>query len=141
MEQFLGRCRLLAVHSALFMLAGWGSAADHGRHEVHGRGSVHFARPPVRHEVVVRRVPTVRFEHHESFWRRIIHYDLEYLRLFRPGWRTVVIGPSTYYYYPALPSGCQTVVANGLTYYLCGGVYYMPYLYQGATIYVAVPPP
>ena len=60
---------------------------------------------------------------------------------FRPGYGSLLIGPDTFYYYPALPPGCQTVVVNGQAYYFCNGLYYMPYLYGGTTVFVVVPPP
>ena len=38
-----------------------------------------------------------------------------------------------------LPPGYQTVVTDGITYYLYDGVYYQPYLYGGQTVYMVVP--
>ena len=68
-------------------------------------------------------------------------YRDEYSRHFRPGFRTFVIGDASYDYYDSLPPDYQTVVINGITYYLFEGVYYQAYLYDGQTVYVAVPAP
>ena len=35
--------------------------------------------------------------------------------------------------------GCQTVLENGITYDVCDGVYYQPYIYGGRTVYWVVP--
>jgi len=120
-----------------------------GRH--HPGGSVRYAAPPRR---VVPAVPpgAVRYEHNYyrhppvawtppgwGRWRNPYHET--YWRRFRPGYRTVVIGPTQYYAYPALPVGYQSVVVNGVTYYLHEGVYYQPYIYGGQTQYLVVPPP
>jgi hypothetical protein len=66
-------------------------------------------------------------------------YRDDYFRHFRPGYRSFVIGDASYYYYDNLPVGCQTVLANGITYDLCDGVYYQPYIYGGQTVYMVVP--
>jgi hypothetical protein len=42
-------------------------------------------------------------------------------------------------YYHDLPPGCQTVVIEGITYYLYDGVYYQAYLYGGQTVDMVVP--
>lgn len=66
-------------------------------------------------------------------------YGDVYFRHFRPGYRSFLIGDAYYYYYNDLPAGCQTVLANGITYDLCDGVYYQPYIYGGQTVYMVVP--
>jgi len=66
-------------------------------------------------------------------------YGDAYFRRFRPGYRSFLIGDAYYYYYDDLPGGCQTVLANGITYDLCDGVYYQPYIYGGQTVYMVVP--
>ncbi len=67
-------------------------------------------------------------------------YRGEYARHFRPGYRSMMLGDSEYYMYDSLPpSGCQTVLQNGMTYDLCDGVYYQPYFYGGQTMYLVVP--
>lgn len=86
----------------------------------------------------------VRHEHYEApgYWGRWRNpYREEYFRHFRPGWFPIVIGEVQYYAYPVLPAACQSVVVNGVLYYFCDGVYYQPYIYQGQTVYMAVPPP
>jgi hypothetical protein len=117
--------------------------ADHPAHwAVEHHGSIRYGVPEPHRGYDYERDRSIRY----GPWARAPflvapRYSREYFRLFRPGYRTVVIGPGTFYYYPVLPPGCGPVVANGQTYYLCSGVYYLPYLYQGATIYVVVPPP
>jgi hypothetical protein len=66
-------------------------------------------------------------------------YRADYARHFRPGYRSMMLGGSEYYLYDSLPSGCQTVLENGVTYDLCEGVYYQPYFYAGQTMYMVVP--
>jgi hypothetical protein len=39
-----------------------------------------------------------------------------------------------------LPSGCTTIVKQGVTYHYCGGVYYRPY-YEGNTVVYVVEEP
>ena len=41
--------------------------------------------------------------------------------------------------YDNLPIGCQTVLENGITYDVCDGVYYQPYIYGGQTVYLVIP--
>jgi hypothetical protein len=87
---------------------------------------------------------TVRYEHYLApgyHGNYRFPYREEYWRRFRPGWRPLVIGDVQYYAYPVLPPGYQTVVVNGVTYYVLDGIYYQPYLYEGQTMYLAVPPP
>jgi hypothetical protein len=155
--------RLMAA-SALAVLLG--SAAVIPAKVVHRRvvvhhpgGAVHYGGRP---GVEVRRVGppgTIRHEHweHRDFDRfrverpfevgRPYHevfrvpYEREYIRRFPLGYRTIVVGPNQYYAYPYLPAGYRPIVINGVTYYLAGGVYYQPYLYEGQTMYLAVPPP
>lgn len=134
-----------AVAGAL-CLPGWAPAEEHGHREIEHRGSIRYAVPEPHREIHVEHgVGSIRYEHHELERRGPLliapHYSHDYFAHFRPGFRSVLIGPSSYYYYPALPPGCQTVVVNGQSYYLCGGIYYMPYLYEGNTIFVVVPPP
>ncbi len=66
-------------------------------------------------------------------------YHSEYARHFRPGYRPIMLGGAQYYLYDNLPDGCQTVLANGITYDVCDGVYYQPYIYGGQTVYLVVP--
>jgi hypothetical protein len=135
----------------------WGAAAGHaqvsvrvevGRH--HPGGSIRYAAPP---PPVVPAVPpgAVRYEHYHyrdrpvwapPGWGRYRNpYTETYWRRFRPGYRTIVVGPTQYYAYPALPVGYRTAVVNGVTYYQHNSVYYQPYMYGGQTLYMVVPPP
>lgn len=68
-------------------------------------------------------------------------YSDAYLRRFSPGYRPIVLGSTQYFIYPTLPPAYQTVAVNGVTYYLAGGVFYQPYLYEGQTVFMVVPPP
>jgi len=109
-----------------------------------GRGSVHFA--PAHVDVHRGPVGSVHFAPREvPHWGHLeLHprYAPEYFRRFRPGYLPLPIGADTYYYYPQLPADCVTTVSvAGQYYYFCDGIYYMPYLYGGNTIFVAVPPP
>ena len=123
----------------------------------HPGGSVHYEnrRPEVRPVAPVVVPHVERHEHYEPpGWVRHEHYERpgywgqwrnpyreDYWRRFRPGWFPIVLGDLQYYAYPTLPAVCQTVVVNGVAYYLCDGIYYQPYIYQGQTVYMAVPPP
>jgi hypothetical protein len=123
----------------------------------HPGGSVHFGHRVVVSPVV--RPGTIRREYwerrdvvrvpvgrpflegrpfHEVFR---LPYTWEYVRRFPVGYRLIVVGPYQYYAYPALPPGYQVVVVNGITYYVVGRVYFQPYIYEGQTMYLAVPPP
>jgi len=66
-------------------------------------------------------------------------YQEAYSRHFRPGYRPIVLGGARYFIYDSLPLGCQTVSASGITYDVCDGVYYRPYIYAGQTVYLVVP--
>lgn len=116
---------LPAVVAGLFCLPGLTQAADsHHRDGWHRGGDRH-----------------VRYAHPGPWFHGPVAYRHDYFLRFRPGYRTILIGPSSYYYYSALPAGYQTVVVNGQTFYLAGGVYYQPYPYAGGTVYLVVPPP
>jgi hypothetical protein len=116
-------------------------------HAVAHVGSVHYAvrtnparvAPPVRSGAVRAEhyAGAVRAEHYAGAEHGGAHrnpYREEYVRHFRPGYRSFLIGDASYYYYYDLPPDCQTVVINGITYYLCNGVYYEAYLYGGQTV-------
>ncbi len=98
-------------------------------------GSVRYG-----HAATVYRAPVVRERFAPVVPVRAVYSD-PYFRRFRPGYRPVVIGGRTHYYYPALPFGYRPVVVGPTTYYFAAGVYYQPYFYQGSTVYLAVPPP
>jgi hypothetical protein len=97
-------------------------------------GSIHFGaragRDPVGPGVTPREVAV---DAHRNPYRG------DYARHFRPGYRSMMLGGSEYYMYDSLPSGCQTVLENGITYDVCDGVYYQPYIYGGQTVYLVVP--
>ena len=44
------------------------------------------------------------------------------------------------YYYSLPPSGCTTVIKNGISYYYCGSVYYQRSWYGNDVVYVVVNP-
>jgi hypothetical protein len=66
-------------------------------------------------------------------------YRDDYFRHFRPGYSPYLIDGAQYYGWDDLPVGYQVVVIGGITYYLFDGVYYQAYLYDGQTVYVAIP--
>ena len=120
---------------------------DLGRH---AGASVRFGSGP--HVPPPRAVPfvpvpppaAIRHEHYEAREYRGEHrnpYREEYFRRFRSGYRPIVVNGAQYYLYPGLPPGYQTVVVNGVTYYLANSVYYQPYIYEGRTEFMVVPPP
>jgi hypothetical protein len=121
-----------------------GGGHDGGGHAAPARtGSVHYGAraAPAR---VGPAVPAgaVRSEHYAGSEHRGAYrnpYREEYFRHFRPGYRSFLIGDASYYYYDVLPADYQTVVLNGITYYLYDGVYYRAYLYGGQTVYMVVP--
>jgi hypothetical protein len=111
-------------------------------------GSVHYgaraAPAGVAHERAAPgvRAGAVRSEHYEHTDRGRDHrnpYRDDYARHFRPGYHSFLLGDAMYDYYDTLPGDCQPVVTNGVTYYLCDGVYYQPYVYGGQTVYLVVP--
>ena len=90
----------------------------------------------------VRAGGAVRSEHHAGSVSRganLNPYRDEYFRHFRPGYNPYVIDGAQYYGYNTLPVGYQQVVINGVVYYLFDGVYYLPYIYNGQTIYIVAP--
>jgi hypothetical protein len=109
-------------------------------------GSVHFGGHPGPSHLDPRHFDpavhgTVRSEHFERWGGYRNPYRDDYIRHFRPGFRFFILDGAEYYgYYDLLPD-CQTVVVGGVAYYLCDGVYYLPYIYNGQTVYMVVPPP
>jgi len=134
---------LPALLTAILCLPGRARAEEHRHWEEHDRGSVRYASRDWHREreVHYHHGGTIRYERPERFFRVPGRYERDYFRRFRPGYRTLMIGPNPYYYYPVLPPGYQTVLVRGQPYYVYEGIYYQPYLYQGGTIYVVVPPP
>lgn len=120
-----------AVHEARVEHA----IARHDFHPVARGGSIHFAERAGRDPVGPRFGPDHRFDN-----RYRNPYRDDYFRRFRPGYRPLVLGGAQYYMYPNLPGNCQTILANGVTYDVCDGIYYQPYIYQGQTVYLVVPP-
>jgi hypothetical protein len=127
---------------------GGGGGHGGGGHAPAHVGSVHYAASPAPARAAPVRVApavrtaTVRSEHYVGSVPRGAYrnpYSDEYFRHFRPGFRSFVIGDASYYYYDDLPPDYQTVVSDGITYYLCDGVYYQAYLYDGQTVYMVVP--
>jgi hypothetical protein len=116
----------------------------------HPGASIHFGSVPPPRPVVVVPPATVRYEHYHPrppvavVPPRVIYhnpYADAYFRRFRPGYRPVVVGTTQYYIYPTLPPVYQTVVVNGVSYYVADGIFYQPYLYEGQTVYMVAPPP
>jgi hypothetical protein len=160
--------RWLGLGAALAWVLGQAAAGraqvavrlDLGRHP---GGSIRLGSPPPPRvivpgaPVVVPALPpaSVRYEHFHDrdrfgrpYWGPprpgVVYrhpYSVAYLRRFRPGWRPIVIGPTQYYVYAAPPPGSSVLTLNGVSYYLSDGVYYQPYLYEGQTVYMVVPPP
>jgi hypothetical protein len=97
-------------------------------------GSIHFGERAGRDPVG----PAVQRGHELGAAARN-PYHSDYSRHFRPGYRSIMLGGAQYYLYDTLPDGCQTVLANGITYDVCDGVYYQPYIYGGQTVYLVVP--
>jgi hypothetical protein len=105
-------------------------------------GSVHYGARPAPARVAPVWPGAVRAEHYAGSAFRGAYrnpYRDEYFRRFRPGYYPFIFGDAQYYGYYSLPPDCQPVVLNGITYYLCDGVYYQAYIYGGQTVYVAVP--
>ncbi len=144
----------------LLGIAAWlGLSAPFARAQIHlhvdvGRrpgASIHFGSVAPPRPAVVVPPASVRYEHYHprppvvvAPAPRVVYrnpYANPYFRRFRPGYLPIVVGTTQYYYYPVLPPAYQTVVVNGVTYYLADGVYYQPYIYQGQTVFMVVPPP
>jgi hypothetical protein len=111
-----------------------GAAAGGGGHAVARTGSVHYGARAGRDPAgpAVRPVQAVGGAYRNP-------YQGAYSRHFRPGYRQIVLGSAQYYMYDSLPIGCVTVLENGITYDVCDGVYYQPYIYGGQTVYLVVP--
>jgi hypothetical protein len=144
----------LVLGLAMLMWVTAPSSAQHGGHASSGHiapahiGSVHYgARPAPVHVAPVRVAPpvrtgTIRSEHYAGSVARGAYrnpYRDEYFRHFRAGYRPFLLGDAQYYGYDSLPVDCPPVVLNEITYYLCDGVYYQPYIYGGQTVYLVVP--
>ncbi len=87
-----------------------------------------------------RRGPVREFRRHGIRGAYRNPYSDAYFRHFRPGYRSVMIGERHITITTTTcPAGCQTVLANGITYDVCDGVYYQPYIYGGQTVYLVVP--
>jgi hypothetical protein len=105
-----------------------------GGHPIARIGSIHYGARAGRDPVG----PAVRPVEGREGARRNPYHE-EYSRHFRPGYRPIILGGAQYYMYDNLPIGCQTVLQNGITYDVCDGVYYQPYIYGGQTVYLVVP--
>ena len=132
---------------------GGGGGHASGGHAPAHVGSVHYAARPAPARVAPARVaparvaPTVRSgsvrsEHYAGSGSRSGYrnpYRDDYFRHFRPGYSSYFVGDAQYYGYDDLPVGYQTVVIDGVTYYLFDGVYYQAYIYDGQTVYLVAP--
>jgi hypothetical protein len=123
-----------------------------GGHAVARVGSVHYGaaagqargRPAAREGRPAAREGAVHSEHYAGGAYRGAGgyrnpYRAEYFSHFRPGYYPYYLNGAQYYGYNDLPIGYQTVVINGITYYLFDGVYYLPYIYGGQTVYLVAP--
>jgi hypothetical protein len=90
-------------------------------------GVINVAPPVFRPPAVVTLRPTI--------------YPASYLSLFTPGYQTILVGGTSYYYYPQLPVGATAVPVAGATYYQAGGIWYQPYTAASGNIFLIVPPP
>ena len=141
---------------------GGGGHASGGGHAAPAHvGSVHYAARPAPARVApVRTAPaartgSVRSEHYAGGsgtgagnrggygggsgggYRN--PYRDDYFRRFRPGYYPYLFDGAQYYGYDDLPLGYQTVVEDGITYYLFDGIYYRAYIVGGQTVYLVVP--
>lgn len=66
-------------------------------------------------------------------------YSAAYRSLIPPGYSTLEIAATPYYYTPLLPPISQPVVVQGTSMFVSGGVFYQPYFLGGRTVYVVVP--
>jgi hypothetical protein len=116
-----------------------------GGHAAASMGSVHYGARAVPTQVGPPvRAGAVRSEHYAGSPSRGAYrnpYGNAYFRRFPPGYRPFLLNGAQYYGYDGLPLGYQLVVVNGITYYLFNGVYYLPYIYGGQTVYLVVPNP
>jgi hypothetical protein len=125
--------------------AGGAHVSAGGGHAAASIGSVHYgARAAPAHVGPPVRAGAVRSEHYAGSPSRGAYrnpYGDAYFRRFPPGYRPFLLNGAQYYGYDSLPLGYQLVVVNGITYYLFDGVYYLPYIYGGQTVYLVVPNP
>ena len=119
-----------------------------GSHAPAHVGSVHYAAHSAPARVAPARVgPAVRagavrsehYAHSPTGGAYRNPYREEYSRHFRSGYRSFFLGDVEYYGYDSLEPDCQPVAIDGITYYLCDGVYYQPYISDGQTVYLVVP--
>jgi hypothetical protein len=154
-----------APHSAGKGRGGGGGHASGGHTAPAHVGSVHYASRPAQARVAPARVAparvapvrvaparvtapgartgSVRSEHYAgagSVGGYHSRYRDDYFRRFRPGYLPFILSDGYEYYgYYDLPPSCQQVVEDGITYYLCDGIYYQAYIIGGQTVYVVVP--
>ena len=125
--------------------SGGGGHVSSSGHAAASMGSVHYGTRVAPAQVgPAVRAGAVRSEHYAGSPSRGAYrnpYGNEYFRHFPPGYRPFVLNGAQYYGYDSLPLGYQLVVVNGITYYLFDGVYYLPYIYGGQTVYLVVPNP
>jgi len=154
------RRNFLAMGALVFGLAAlmWATAStsaepkghDGGHRDSHSApahvGSVHYGGRPAPGRVDPPHFApvthgTVRSEHYERWGGYHNPYRDDYIRHFRSGYRFFILGDAEYYGYYDLAPDCEPVVIGDITYYLCDGVYYLPYIYGGQTVYLVVPAP
>jgi len=65
-------------------------------------------------------------------------YSPAYLARIPPGFATLEIAATPYYFTPVLPPGSQPVTVGGVNLFASNGVFYQPYFLGGRTVYVVV---
>jgi hypothetical protein len=65
-------------------------------------------------------------------------YSPAYLARIPPGFATLEIAATPYYYTPVLPPGSQPVTVGGVNLFASNGVFYQPYFLGARTVYVVV---
>jgi hypothetical protein len=65
-------------------------------------------------------------------------YSAAFLARIPPGFPTLMLGTSPYYYTLALPPGSQPALVGNVNFFVSGGIFFQPYFYGGQTVYVIV---
>jgi hypothetical protein len=63
-------------------------------------------------------------------------YSAAYLARIPPGYPSLQIAGTNYYFTPVLPPGAQPATVGGGTYFVSNGVFYQPYFLGMQTVYV-----
>ncbi|HTU20276.1 MAG TPA: hypothetical protein VMG10_19585 [Gemmataceae bacterium] len=65
-------------------------------------------------------------------------YSAAYLARIPPGFSTLAVGGTNYYYTPFLPPGAQATTVGGTAYFVSNGISYRPYFLGMQTVYLVV---